>query len=100
MIVYHSTTEAMAKEIIQNGFRDSKATYGTDLEWIGVFVCDKPLDVNEGAKGSTVLRITLPVTEDELAPYEWAEEGKPFREWCVPASLLNRGTVQLDEQPQ
>jgi hypothetical protein len=27
-----------------------------------------PLDVNEGAKGGTVLRITLPAPEDELAP--------------------------------
>jgi len=98
MIVYHTTTEASAAEIALSGFRDKTGTFGTELEWIGVFVSDKPLDVNEGAKESTVLRITLPVAEHELAPYEWVEEGKPYREWCIPASLLNRGTLQLDDE--
>jgi len=24
-----------------------------------------------------------------LATFEWVEEGKPYREWLVPAALLN-----------
>jgi hypothetical protein len=24
-----------------------------------------------------------------LAPYEWIEEGKPYREWLAPAAVLN-----------
>jgi hypothetical protein len=31
-----------------------------------------------------------------LAAFEWVEEGKPFREWLVPAAVLNdAGTVRL-----
>jgi len=25
----------------------------------------------------------------DLAEYEWIEEGKPYREWLVPAALIN-----------
>ena len=41
MIVYHTTTEASAAEIVLSGFRDKTDTFGTELEWIGVFVSDK-----------------------------------------------------------
>ena len=36
------------------------------------------------------------IAEDLLAAFEWVEEGKPFREWLVPADVLNdAGTVRL-----
>jgi len=31
------------------------------------------------------------ITDDlDLDEWELVEEGKPYREWCVPAELLNR----------
>ena len=29
--------------------------------------------------------------------YEWElpEEGKPYREWCIPAAIVNQGKVRL-----
>jgi hypothetical protein len=27
--------------------------------------------------------------EDDLAFYEWSEEGKPYREWLIPAAIVN-----------
>lgn len=46
------------------------------------------LTINEGAKGDDVLVIEVP--EEAVLPYEFIEDGKPYREFLVPASLLNR----------
>ena len=66
----------------------------TDREWSGVWVSDRPLDNSEGASGEALLQIDI--AEDRLRAFEWIEEGKPFREWLVPAAVLNDpGTVRL-----
>jgi hypothetical protein len=44
--------------------------------------------VNAGAVGDEVLEVILP-SEINIADWELTEEGKPYREWCVPAALLN-----------
>ncbi len=87
MILYHVTTAVIAEQILQHGFRDGIGRYLTDQEWSGVWVSNAPLDINEGAEGDTVLRIELP--EKVIADYEWVEEGKPYREWLIPARLIN-----------
>ena len=58
---------------------------------------DRPLDNSEGASGDTLLQIEI--AEEILAPYEWVKEGKPYREWLVPAAVLNRdGEVKLADR--
>jgi hypothetical protein len=47
-----------------------------------------PLDINEGAKGGHLLEITLR-PDCDISAYELIEEGKPYREWCVPAKIIN-----------
>jgi hypothetical protein len=75
MIVYHSTTAETAKKIIEHGFHDGRGRFLTASEWVGVWVSDRPLDQNEGAKGDTVLQVNLTVSEEEIAQYEWVQEG-------------------------
>jgi hypothetical protein len=54
----------------------------------------RPLDNSEGASGETLLRIEI--AEPLIAAYEWVEEGKPYREWLVPAAVLNKaGQVKI-----
>src|SRR5262249_4188805 len=86
--VYHCTTEAGARQILADGFRDHTDRYMTDREWTGVWVSDVPLDNSEGASGETVLKVEI--AEEILTPYEWLEEGKSHREWLVPAAILNK----------
>ena len=62
----------------------------TGREHRGVRLSDQPLDSNEGACGDVLLRVNLACTEGEIADYEWVEEGKGYREWLIPAALLNR----------
>ncbi|MGC1844490.1 MAG: hypothetical protein WA730_19210, partial [Pseudolabrys sp.] len=42
----------------------------------------------------------IDIAEDLLAAFEWVEESKPYREWLVPAAVLNdAGTVRLLGEP-
>jgi hypothetical protein len=85
--VYHSTSRETAEAIERDGFRDGTGTYLTSEKFTGVWVSDRPLDENEGGMAEALLIVEVP--DAELEPYEWVEEGKPYREWLVPAELLN-----------
>jgi hypothetical protein len=84
--LYHRTDRAAA--IREGGFRDAGGSYGTSRIHRGVWVADSPLNVNEGVEGDAVLVIEAPASA--IAPFEWIEEGKGYREFLVPADELNR----------
>jgi hypothetical protein len=94
MNYYHRTNAAEA--IIRDGFRDAEGSYmhvGITLR--GVWISDVPLDGNEGAKGDQLFEIKFSPDFD-ISEYELIEEEKPYREWCVPAEVVNRnGSVRL-----
>jgi len=93
--VYHRTSAAQA--ILSGGFKDATGTYMTRNEYTGVWLSDEPLDINEGADGDTIL--TLDIPETILVEWEWVEEGKGFREFLVPAKIVNTfGPPELAEQ--
>ena len=97
MICYHTTDAAV--EICRHGFRDATGSYGlATSELTGVFLGDSPMDINEGATGEQVLQVEF--SDDiDLDDFELVEEHKPYREWCVPAALINeRATVTLLSQ--
>ena len=71
------------------GFKDATDRYMTDHLWTGVWLSDRPLGIQEGAHGDAVLEVTTNLSESDLADYEWIEEGKPYREWLIPAALIN-----------
>jgi hypothetical protein len=90
MRFYHATTAAAAKSILSSlGFKDGAGTYLTDRLWAGVWLSDVPLDINEGAKGDTLLEVLVNASRDLFADYEFIEEGKSYREWLIPAAVLN-----------
>jgi hypothetical protein len=35
-------------------------------------------------------RVDLPLSEADLDQYEWKEEGKVYREWLIPAAIINK----------
>jgi hypothetical protein len=88
--LYHSTTESAAAQIEREGFKDFVAHYGMSVRVKGVWISDRALDQNEGCKGEVVLRLTARIDLSRLARYEVREEGKLYREWCIPASVVNR----------
>jgi hypothetical protein len=96
--LYHRTTEGIATRIVADGFRDREDYYLTENLHSGVWLSDRPLDANEGAVGNALLRVELNIGDREIAEFEWIEDGKPYREWVIPACLINElGTTVMVE---
>ena len=93
-IFYHRTTDEAAKSILTHGFRDTTGKYMTDREWSGIWLSDEPLDPPE-MRFSAVLQVTFEAEVVDFDYYEWPEEGKPYREWLIPAVIANRARVEL-----
>jgi hypothetical protein len=91
LVFFHRTSGQKAERILANGFRDGRGTYMTDREFEGVWLSDRPLDANEGACGDALLRVTL--SRRDVAEYEWRDEGKTYREWLMPAALVNQFAI-------
>ena len=101
MRLYHTTTPEAAEKIVSDGFRDSTGFYLIARETSGVWLSNVPLDANEGTTGDTVLLVDSVLSEKEIAQFEWIEEGKPYREWQIPAKLINENAsirVATDEE--
>ena len=71
------------------GFRNGHGFYGIDVVQSGIWLSEYPLSSDEGAHGDTVLRIITPLNPQLFRHYERIEPGKPYREWCVPAKIVN-----------
>jgi hypothetical protein len=98
MRFYHRTTADAARSILSDGFRDTTGYYLTEREWCGVWLSDEPLDPTEARFGA-VLRVTIEADDFDLDFYEWAEDGKEYREWLIPAAIVNRSRIELIEDP-
>ncbi len=94
MTFYHRTSEKAAARILARGFQDATTTL-SGLKLTGVWLSDIPLDMNEGAtRDESLLQVVLRLPSRELKRWELIEEGKPYREWCIPAAeVVNRGTI-------
>ncbi len=109
--LFHVTSETAANSILSEGFRDGRGGYMlmeaapgglTDSSLSGVFVSNFPLGINEGCKdGGAILEIVLNATADEMF-YKWeiVDEGKPYREFLIPAERLNAATVRRISQEE
>ena len=54
----------------------------------GVWVSDSPLTADSGYSDPVVFEIDIPM--DVISDLEWIEDSKNYREWLVPASVLNK----------
>lgn len=87
MRLYHRTDARDA--ILAEGFTDAEGDYLSERIHGGVWLSDRILDANEGVvTGEDVLDLEIP--EEVVAPYEWIEEDKAYREFLVPAEIANR----------
>jgi hypothetical protein len=99
MKLYHKTTGESARTILLDGFQDRTDYYMTDTLHTSVWLSDSP-DVNSGGLGGeSLLVVTFDGPEEEIADFEWIEAGKGYREWLIPAALVNsRMTVRLAQE--
>ena len=95
---FHRTTLKAARAIQANGFRDKTGFYLTSqAQRCGVWLSNVPLDCNEGAWGDVLLEVRIP--SRLIKRFEWVEKGKGYREFLVPADLVNaRGRIREVEE--
>jgi hypothetical protein len=90
LVFYHRTTPERAERILVEDFRDGEGYNVTSRLRKGVWLSNNKLhDENEGACGDIMIKVSLDMNASELDRYEWVEEGKPYREWLVPARVIN-----------
>jgi hypothetical protein len=64
----------------------------------GVWLADERLDENEGAEGDAVLILEIPVSV--IREFELIEDGKPYREFIVPAQIVIQFPIaKIEEDP-
>jgi hypothetical protein len=95
--LFHRTTAERAKAILESGFRDARGFDGLDVE--GVWLSDVPLDSNDFGRLDRNILLAVTIDEAELVDLEVVEEGaegRRYREWLVPAELINaKGKVRV-----
>ncbi len=97
-IFYHRTNANDARQIVENGFKNSSGYFLGNRIWTGVWLSSIPLDCDPAAKDDTLLMVKLEIEPKDLSRWEWTAEGKAHREWLIPASLMNKcATVQTVE---
>ena len=85
MKLYHWTLNKKAVE--KNGFVDGGEYSAHGIR--GVWFADQILGTLDGVgKGSELLTVEIP--EGIIKPFEWKEKGVGYREWCIPASVVNK----------
>jgi hypothetical protein len=86
MILFHRTGPQSPRTILKSGFVDGPA-YSEMLDVAGVWLSDRIMNVRRASCSS---KSRMDSQDSELADIEIIEDGKPYREWCVPAVIVNR----------
>jgi hypothetical protein len=94
---YHRTPRSNAVHILSEGFKDGEGFYGCEVTepLCGVWLSQYPLTEDDGARGDMIFEVILNRAESELADFEIINEGATYREWCVPAAIVNAGKLRL-----
>jgi len=97
MRLYHVTDRASAEAILKHGFEDAEVIHDDRELLVGVWLADRCLagedDVGPRRGPVADVALALEVPASLVEAYERRDRGKPYREFCVPANLVNRHQV-------
>ncbi|MSR05805.1 MAG: hypothetical protein EXR93_01855 [Gemmatimonadetes bacterium] len=95
MILYHRTLVSLARGIVKEGFGDEKWRFGDDentgqmLSAEGVWLTDRPVDLEDGPPGAAVLEVEIDLDEESLTGFEIHGVLEGVRLFVVPAATVN-----------
>jgi hypothetical protein len=89
MRLYHRTTMANAELILRDGFVDRLDRYTSDFDVQGVWFSDQPKVMDECDSEEAVVSIDLDFRTKSLSSFEWTEDETSYKEWLIPAELVN-----------
>jgi hypothetical protein len=97
MRLYHVTDRESAERIREQGFQDAEVIHDDREVLIGVWLADRCLAGEEdvgprlGPVADVALWLDLPA--ETVEPYERTDPEKPYREFCVPAAIVNEQDI-------
>jgi len=105
MRLYHVTDRASAEQIQNEGFVDTEVIHDNRELLIGVWLADRCLagenDVGPRLGPAPDVALWLDLPDEAVERYERADPEKPYREFCVPADLVNDHDIGgLQELPE
>ena len=89
MKLYHWTENK--KSIEKNGFIDGGEYSAHGIK--GVWLTDQILGTTEGVGIFSAL-LTVEIPDDIIEPFEWKEQRAGYREWCIPAYVVNKYEIK------
>jgi len=99
IILYHRTNADNARAIIDSGFKNSSGYFMNNRIWTGVWLSSIPVESEPSAEEDALLMVKLEIDGRELSRWEWSAEGRSYREWLLPANIINRcATVEMVNQ--
>ena len=94
LILYHYTSWENACSIRERGFLDGVDAHMTRHE--AVWLTDDSDDPFQGAGGTCRIAVHILATEAVLDQFERRDEESDYREWLIPAEVLNNLVGGLD----
>ncbi len=89
MKVYHLTRAEYAAAIVRRGFRDGTGPFLTARQHNGVWVSDRALGIEAPLKLHKCACFEVDIPEALIKPREWIENERAYREFLIPAAVLN-----------
>jgi hypothetical protein len=86
--LYSVTSTESAEAILRNGFSETDCFFGRGKALVGVWLCDRPLNAKDGVMGEAIVAVAFNVEPAELSFYKLIDDGKSYRQWCLPSSLI------------
>ena len=88
MRLYHVSDQAEA--ILQGGFVDGTGFYRSGKLHRGVWLFDRPIEEERPYSGPPERTVVIEVPDDVALRHEWLQEDTPYRNFLIPAQILNR----------
>jgi hypothetical protein len=92
MQLYHASPDAEA--ILEQGFVDGDSFYHSGRLHRGVWLFDRPTGGGEDTTADS-RTVVVDIPDDLALRHEWLEEDRGYRQFLIPAELVNRYLTKL-----
>jgi hypothetical protein len=88
MLLYHVSADPEA--ILDHGFVDGPGFYRSGKLHRGVWLYDRPIEGVEASTAADSRTVVVDIPDEVALRHEWLEEHRDYRQFLIPAELVNR----------
>jgi hypothetical protein len=85
--LYHVSDDT--RTILERGFQDGPGFYRDGKMHRGVWLFDRPIEAGEDRPADS-RTVVVDVPDDLALRHEWLDEPREYRQFLIPASVVNR----------